>query len=60
MDERGVGLKHGWRQLAALLVVQFIQIVGRSYSDRDVFQAGMAYEAALGGWYGSAATRPKI
>ena len=37
-----------------------IQIVGRSYSDRDVFQAGMAYEAALGGWYGSAATRPKI
>ncbi len=37
-----------------------IQIVGRSYSDRDVFQAGMAYEAALGGWYGSAATRPKL
>ncbi|TXI05584.1 MAG: amidase [Pseudorhodobacter sp.] len=30
-----------------------IQIVGRSYCDRDVFRAGMAYEAALGGWYGT-------
>lgn len=37
-----------------------IQIVGRSYSDRDVFQAGMAYEAALGGWYRSAAARPRL
>ncbi len=37
-----------------------IQIIGRSYSDRDVFQAGMAYEAALGGWYGTAATRPAL
>lgn len=37
-----------------------IQIVGRSYSDRDVFQAGMAYEAAVGGWYGSPATRPLL
>ncbi|MBL9052160.1 MAG: amidase, partial [Tabrizicola sp.] len=37
-----------------------IQIVGRSYSDRDVFQAGMAYEAALGGWFGSPETRPHL
>jgi amidase len=37
-----------------------IQIVGRSYSDRDVFRAGMAYEAALGGWYSTAAKRPKL
>jgi amidase len=36
------------------------QIVGRSYSDASVFQAGMAYEAALGGWYGSKATRPMV
>lgn len=36
-----------------------IQIVGRSYSDRDVFRAGMAYEAALGGWYG-AGNRPTL
>jgi amidase len=37
-----------------------IQIVGRSYCDRDVFQAGMAFEAAVGGWYGSAAARPRL
>jgi Asp-tRNA(Asn)/Glu-tRNA(Gln) amidotransferase A subunit family amidase len=37
-----------------------IQIVGRSYSDASVFQAGMAYEAALGGWYGSKAARPMV
>jgi amidase len=37
-----------------------IQIVGRSYSDRDVFRAGMAYEAALGGWYSTTAKRPKL
>lgn len=37
-----------------------IQIVGRSYADRDVFQAGMAYETALGGWFNTAATRPKL
>ncbi|MBZ0129472.1 MAG: amidase [Rhodobacteraceae bacterium] len=28
-----------------------IQIVGRTYSDADVFQAALAYETALGGWY---------
>jgi amidase len=37
-----------------------IQIVGGSYRDADVFQAGMAYEAALGGWYNSAEKRPKL
>jgi len=37
-----------------------IQIVGRSYSDADVFQAGLAYEAALGGWYNTAKKRPKL
>lgn len=28
-----------------------IQIVGRSYSDADVFRAAMAFEMAQGGWY---------
>ena len=37
-----------------------IQIVGRSYCDADVFRAGLAYEAAVGGWFGTAATRPAI
>ncbi|WP_119300077.1 amidase [Dongia deserti] len=37
-----------------------IQIVGRTYCDADVFQAGMAYETAAGGWYGSAKTRPDL
>lgn len=35
-----------------------IQIVGRSYSDADVFRAGMAYETAVGGWYREKETRP--
>lgn len=37
-----------------------IQIIGRSYSDADVFRAGMAYETAVGGWYRTSATRPKV
>lgn len=37
-----------------------IQIVGRTYCDADVFRAGMAYEAALGGWYREKKTRPAI
>jgi amidase len=37
-----------------------IQIVGKTYSDADVFRAGMAYEAALGGWYRDAAHRPRL
>ncbi len=37
-----------------------IQIVGRTYCDGDVFRAGVAYEEALGGWFGSAAARPSL
>lgn len=37
-----------------------IQLVGRTYEDQSVFTAGLAYESALGGWYGSAATRPSL
>ena len=37
-----------------------IQIVGRTYSDADVFQAGMAYETAVGGWYRATGSRPPI
>ncbi|SFT83816.1 amidase [Mesorhizobium sp. YR577] len=37
-----------------------IQIVGRTYCDEDVFRAGMAYEKAVGGWYGEKAKRPKL
>lgn len=37
-----------------------IQIVGRSYSDPDVFRAATAYETALGGWYGDRASRPTL
>lgn len=37
-----------------------IQIVGRTYCDADVFRAAMAFETAVGGWYGSAATRPGL
>lgn len=29
-----------------------LQIVGRTYRDIDVMRAGLAYETALGGWYG--------
>ncbi|WP_118135460.1 amidase [Oceanicella sp. SM1341] len=37
-----------------------IQLVGRTYDDQGVFGAGLAYEAAVGGWYASAATRPAL
>jgi amidase len=37
-----------------------IQIVGRTYCDADVFRAGMAFEAAVGGWYGEARKRPEL
>ena len=37
-----------------------IQIVGRTYCDEDVFQAALAYETALGGWFGSTDKRPVI
>ena len=37
-----------------------LQIVGRTYCDEDVFQAASAYEAALGGWFGTADARPDL
>jgi amidase len=37
-----------------------IQIIGRSYSDADVFQAATAYEAAVGGWFRKPEQRPKL
>lgn len=37
-----------------------IQIVGKTYRDEDVFQAGMAYEGALGGWFAAASDRPNL
>jgi Asp-tRNA(Asn)/Glu-tRNA(Gln) amidotransferase A subunit family amidase len=37
-----------------------IQIVGRTYCDEDVFQAAIAYEAALGGWFNGASARPRL
>ena len=35
-----------------------IQIVGRIYSDKDVFQVASAYAAEFGEWFTSSATRP--
>jgi amidase len=35
-----------------------IQIVGRTHDDARVFEAGLAYEQALGGWYTDARKRP--
>jgi Asp-tRNA(Asn)/Glu-tRNA(Gln) amidotransferase A subunit family amidase len=35
-----------------------IQIVGRSFDDVKVFEAGLAYEAACGGWFTTASSRP--
>ena len=35
-----------------------IQLVGRTYRDQDVFRAAMAYEQAVGGWYGSSSKQP--
>ena len=37
-----------------------IQIVGKTYCDADVFQAALAYETALGGWYGDTKNRPAL
>jgi len=37
-----------------------IQIVGRTYSDKDVFQAGMAYEYVAPGWFAQNGVRPDI
>ena len=37
-----------------------IQIVGRTYCDEDVFQAGLAYEIAASGWYDTESKRPNL
>ncbi len=37
-----------------------IQIVGRTYCDADVFQAGMAYETEAGSWFTDPASRPAL
>ena len=37
-----------------------IQLVGRTYCDADVFQAGLAYETAPGGWFGTPDKRPDL
>jgi amidase len=37
-----------------------IQLVGRTYADADVFQAGLAYETAMGAWYRDPKHRPEV
>lgn len=37
-----------------------IQLVGKTYDDAAVFRAGLAFEAAVGGWYHSPETRPAL
>jgi amidase len=37
-----------------------MQIVGPTYCDEAVFRVGMAYEKAVGGWYGKKSARPKL
>jgi Asp-tRNA(Asn)/Glu-tRNA(Gln) amidotransferase A subunit family amidase len=37
-----------------------MQIVGRTYSDADVFRTGLAYETAIGGWYTNSRRRPDL
>jgi amidase len=37
-----------------------LQIVGRTYCDHDVFQAGMAFEKAQGPWFTSPSNRPTL
>lgn len=37
-----------------------IQIVARSFDDARVFKAALAYEKALGGWYGNNTLRPVL
>jgi len=37
-----------------------IQLVGRTWDDEKVFRAALAYEKAVGGWYGSKKDRPRL
>jgi amidase len=43
---------------AATGVPTGIQIIGRTFDDATVFKAALAYEKAVGGWYGDGAKRP--
>jgi len=45
---------------AANRVPTGMQIVGRPWSEADVFRIGLAYEQAVGGWYRTASARPAI
>lgn len=45
---------------AATKVPTGIQLVGRTFDDGTVFRAALAYEDALGGWYGAKENRPNI
>ena len=37
-----------------------IQLVGATYRDKDVFQAAMAFENAVGAWYADGDNRPDL
>ncbi len=37
-----------------------MQLVGATYQDKDVFQAAMAFESAVGPWYANASHRPRL
>ena len=37
-----------------------LQIVGRTFDDASVFKVALAYEKAVGGWFGSKKKRPKF
>jgi amidase len=37
-----------------------IQVVGRTYCDKDVFRAGMAFEEAAGRWFENSDKRPPL
>jgi amidase len=45
---------------AATGVPTGVQIVGRTWDDRTVFQAALALEAAVGGWYSAVEKRPRV
>lgn len=37
-----------------------MQLIGRTYSDADVFRAAIAFEKAVGGWYTKPKSRPAL
>ncbi|MDP7518011.1 MAG: amidase family protein, partial [Arenicellales bacterium] len=42
------------------LVPTSIQVIGRTYRDKDVFQAGTAYESAAPRWFAGDGRRPSF